>query len=377
MKIAMLIELFWPYEMGGGERQFYELARHLARKHEVHVYTCKLRNTHPEETREGIHIHRIGWFAHPLDRRSLLPLPFYLFFLLFTRLPEDTDLIHCNAYAPCLVGFLKGKLHGKPVTAVIHDIYKGTWREALRSRLLGLLGELLEEIVCRLPYHAIVTVSGATKEYLMELFGIPEGRIHVCGSGIDVNFIDSIQRKKVKNRIIYVGRLVPHKHVEDLIGAMKHVGERVPEAECKIVGGGVLMENLQRMAREPGLDKVEFLGELPSHEEVIALMKSSEVLVLPSSREGFGLVVLEAMRCRTVPVVYELPCYRDFCSEEEVVFVPQRNVERLAGAVVELLQNREKLRRMAERGFEKAGEYDWSKFAEKVEKVFEKVGCKA
>lgn len=116
-------------------------------------------------------------------------------------------------------------------------------------------------------------------------------------------------------------------------------------------------------------ENVELVGDLPSYEEVISLVKSSEILVLPSTREGFGLVVLEAMRCKTVPVVYELPTYKDFSTSSEVVYVRPRNVDALADSIASLLRDREKLERMAERGFERSGNYGWGKFSKKVEKV--------
>jgi len=374
MKIALLTELFWPYQLGGGEKQFFELAKYLAKKHEVHVYTVKLPGAPKEEVYKGINIHRVGLLRHPLDRRSLAPLPFYTLALLLTRLPKDVDLIHCNAYLPCIAGFIKARMRKKPVVAVIHDIYRGTWGEALGNKLLGPAGDFIEELVCKLPHDKIVTVSSATKKNLVKTFRLPKGKIEVCGSGIEVEPIDSARGKKVKNRIIYVGRLVPHKHVDELILAVDKLRKDIPEVECKVVGDGILRGRLKGLVEELKLgDKVEFIGGLPSYEGVLSLIKTSEVLVLPSTKEGFGLVVLEAMRCRTVPVVYELQAYRDFSTVSEVVFVRPRDVGALARSIKGLLQNRKKLKRMAESGFKKAGGYTWEKFSERVEKVFKSV----
>jgi glycosyltransferase involved in cell wall biosynthesis len=371
VKIVMMTELFWPYSLGGGEKQFFELAKNLAKKHEVHVYTIKLPEMPKEEIFEGIHIHRVGFLKHPMERRSLLPLPFYMMALFLTKLPKDVDLIHCNSYFPCLAGFVRARARKKPITAVIHDIYRGTWGMALRNKLMGPIGDFLEEIVCKLPYDRIITVSSATKMTLMRTFNIKEEMIAVCGSGIDVKLIDSVKSKKVKNRIVYVGRLVPHKHVDDLIHAVKRVLASVPNVECKIVGGGVLKENLEHMIKKFDLSaNVELVGDLPSYEEVISLIKSSEILVLPSTREGFGLVVLEAMRCKTVPVVYELPSYKDFSTDREVLVVPRRNVKALSDSIRKLLQNSRKLSKMAESGFSVSGKYSWEKFSIKIEKIF-------
>lgn len=374
MKIILLTELFWPYQLGGGEKQFFELAKFLAKKkHEVHVYSVKLQGAPEQELLDGVHIHRVGVLKHPLNKRSRAPLPFYFLALLFTKFP-DHDLIHCNAYLPCLAGFIKGKLTRKPVTAVIHDIYRGSWGAALGHGLLAPFGDLLEALICKLPYSKILTVSSYTKHRLERVFGISKGKIEVCGSGIDVSLVDSVRARKVRNRLIYVGRLVPHKHVEDLLLAVEKLSKEFTNLECLIVGDGVLREKLKVMAKDLKVEKmVKFTGMIAEYRKVIAMIKSSEILVLPSTREGFGLVVLEAMRCKTVPVIYELPCYMDFSSRSEVVFVPPRNVEALADSIGDLLRNRKKLRKMREKGFKRAGRYDWNDFGIRVEREFLKL----
>lgn len=372
MRIALITELFWPWQLGGGEKQFFELAKYLAKKkHEVHIYTVKLPGTLKEEVHKGIYIHRIGLFKHPLNRRALLPHPFYILGLLFSKLPKDVDLIHCHGYLPCAAGFIKARLHRKRVTAVFHDVYQGTWGETLGSRLFGSIGDFIEKIVCKLPYDKIVTVSSTTKRDLIKTFSLKTEKIVVCGSGIEVELIDSVKSKKKKNQIIYVGRLVPHKHVDELILAIQKLRNDIPDIKCKIVGDGVLKEKLEKMVEDLDLrGNVELLGSLPEYKDVISLIKSSEILVLPSTKEGFGLVVLEAMRCKTVPVVYELATYRDFASTSEVVMVAPQDIEALAGSILELLRKRKKLSKIAKSGFRTSANYSWEKFAMRVEKVF-------
>lgn len=374
MNIILMTELFWP-STGGGERQFYELAKHLAKEHEVHVYTLRLTGTPNEEVHKGIHIHRIGLLEHPTEGRSLWPLPFFFISLLFTKLPKNVDLIHCNSYIPPFAGYIRAKRHKSLFTGVVHDIYGDLWGRVLGSRFLAPLGKLIETVVCKLPYDALITVSNATKDSLVKSFDVPKERIHVCGSGIDVEFIDSIKSKgKKKNRIIYVGRLAPYKHVDDLIKAIGEIRKEIPNLECKIVGGGALKEKLIGLTNELNLDDmIEFTGRLEEYGEVISLIKSSEILALPSTQEGFGLVILEAMRCRTVPVVYDLPCFQDFCTNSNVRTLPKRDISGLAKAIKGLLKDRTKLKKMADEGFETSRNYSWNKFSERVEQVFAEV----
>jgi glycosyltransferase involved in cell wall biosynthesis len=163
-----------------------------------------------------------------------------------------------------------------------------------------------------------------------------------------------------------------------MILAVRKLRDDIPEIKCKIVGDGILKEKLKKMIDDLDLHKnIKLLGRLPEYKDVISLIKSSEILVLPSTREGFGLVVLEAMRCKTVPVVYELAAYRDFASASEVVTVTPRNIEALAKSILELLRKKKKLSRMAKSGFRTSAEYTWEKFAMRVQKVlFEASKCR-
>ena len=103
--------------------------------------------------------------------------------------------------------------------------------------------------------------------------------------------------------MIFAGRLLPNKNVALLLESLPILIRDHPELGCLIVGEGPERADLEGLASRLGISaSVTFLDFLPSHDDVIALMKQSKVFVLPSVREGFGLVVLEANACG-LPVV--------------------------------------------------------------------------
>ena len=59
MRILMASDLFHPFLLGGGEKRMYEIARRLAKKHEIHVLTRRFRGLPGYEVHEGVHIHRV------------------------------------------------------------------------------------------------------------------------------------------------------------------------------------------------------------------------------------------------------------------------------------------------------------------------------
>ena len=371
MRIAIFTELFWPYILGGGENRYYEIAKRLARKHEVHVYTMKLKGTKNYEIHENIHIHRLGIFKHPLDKRSLKPLVFYFLHSLIKPLP-NVDIIDCNTYFPCISGFIRSKIRKKPIVATIHDVYRGMWGFALGNKFLNPVGNFIELLVCKLPYNKIITVSSSTKNLLMKTFSISNKMIEIIPNGIGIKTIDKIKAKKKKNQICYVGRLNPHKHIEDLIEVVEKLKSKIPDIKCKIVGGGVLRNKLERDIRRRGLSKqIEFCGFMKDYKNVIKIMKESEVFILPSTREGFGIVMIEAMRCMAVPVAYKLDAYKDFCNNKNSVLVKERDVNELYKKVEVLLINPKVRNDYAKNGFRTSAKFDWDRITKSIEELYE------
>jgi glycosyltransferase involved in cell wall biosynthesis len=156
--------------------------------------------------------------------------------------------------------------------------------------------------------------------------------------------------------LLAVARLVPQKGLDVLIRAMKPIGETVPDALLLIAGEGPERPALECMASDLGLeDRVRFLGH---RDDVEHLMQRAWLLVHPARWEGFGLVLLEAMRVG-LPVVAT-----DVSAIPEVVvagttgrLVPPDDPFAIADAVIGAL-NDERFRRDAgARGFERLVEH--------------------
>ncbi|MBU4452029.1 MAG: glycosyltransferase family 4 protein, partial [Nanoarchaeota archaeon] len=122
----------------------------------------------------------------------------------------------------------------------------------------------------------------------------------VAHNGISVQEISKIKAKRDKNRIITVGRLVPFKNVDLIIKAMPDVLKKNKKAHLVIIGEGPERERLEKLAI--GLP-VEFKNFVKEHNTLLKEIKSSGVFVTQSSREGFGIIVLEALACGTAVVI--------------------------------------------------------------------------
>ena len=118
---------------------------------------------------------------------------------------------------------------------------------------------------------------------------------------------------------------------------------------------------------------IKFLGFLENQDDVYALMKSSKVFVLPSTREGFGIVVIEANACG-IPVItvnHKGNAARDLIEEGKNGFVCQLNEEEIAKRIMRILENNSGPK-IKESCMDLAKKYDWNKIVDEIEGVYSK-----
>ncbi len=155
----------------------------------------------------------------------------------------------------------------------------------------------------------VITVSYAMKEELQKL-GFPEEKIRVCWNGIDPNKYDpeKISQQDKKNlrktygikddetMLFFIGRLVTIKGADKLIEAMPNVINEFPNVKLVLLGIGDMEADIRNRIKELGLEKKIILrAEFVNEEERILHYAASDVVILPSLYEPFGIVSTEAM----------------------------------------------------------------------------------
>ena len=301
MKICIISDFFIPHYNGGGERRYYEIAKRLVEKgHSVDLLCMKIQGVNSTETIDGINVYHIGPTIRKPPYRNLFDFIYFILAAFWWIIKHDYAVIDAQTYAPLIPGFFAAKIKGIKVVGTIHDVSSLGTDQWL---IFPGLASLLEKILVIIPFNKIITVSNSTRKALIEYYGVNPKRIQLVHNGVDLEFIDSLKvDEKYENSIIYVGRLAPHKHVDDLIYALKILKNEISNIKLRIVGNGIEKDNLTKLVTKLGLEKnVEFLGEL-DYKNVIMEIKKSNVLVLPSTREGFGMVLAEAGACN-VPVI--------------------------------------------------------------------------
>lgn len=370
MKIAMVTTWFPPLVVGSGVR-FYEIGKRLSKRHEVHVYTtgCESVGGLPEaEGGGGLHVHRLRRveLGRSIEEDyHVLKLRFSLDVLRAVR-KEDFDVVDCNVVSKPLV--LAAARAGAPLVLTWHEVW-GRRNFRLLNPLLATPAFFVEFILPRLA-SMNVAVSETVRWQLTEVLGAGHGRVVVIPNGIDPKPFESISAEKRYGRILYAGRLERHKRVDILIHAYRRLKRNFPEAELIIVGEGPQGRYLRELSRRLGVD-VKFYGFVP-RERLVALMKSAWVFVLPSVREGQGIVLLEAMAAGTPPVAVaaEGSGVVDVIRDGYNGLLASETPESLEHAIRRLLADDELHSRLMTGGLEFVRAYDWDVVAGEVERVY-------
>ena len=299
----MVYEFFVPHYNGGGEHRCYEISKRLVELgHHVDILTMKFENAPDYENIDGINVHHIGPIISNPPFRGILDFIKYIISVIFWLLKHNYDIIDAQAYSPLLSSIIISKLKRTPIIGTIHDTSSNNNDQWLQSSHLA---KFMEKFLVKLPFDKIITVSHATKNSLINDFGVDGNKIEILYNGVDILKYDSvIENKTVENQIIFVGRLAPHKHVDHLINILMEIRKDVPNVKLMIVGKGEEKENLVKLVKNYSLESIIKFKQDLSDEDLIKEIKKSKLLVLPSTREGFGMVLAEANCCYKPVVTY-------------------------------------------------------------------------
>lgn len=361
MKIAFLIELFYPH-IAGCEKRFFEIGRRLSKRgHEVHVFTLQHELSLPrEETVEGMVVHRCaysGTYILPNGLRSLGGVLKYSLATPLKLLGKDFDVYYSNEWPMLHSVFTKPV--ARPLIQEWCEVWNDSSKVAMMQRALKWAGD----------YH--VAVSEFTKRRLTGFLKIHPTRVSVVPNGVDVSKFSNSESKAMSGRIIYVGRLTPHKHVDMLIDAFSQVKGKIEDAELHIVGSGPSLLSLKQRASKT---KDCFVHGFLPEDEMLSLLKDAMIFVLPSEREGSGIAVLEAMATGLPFVTVNYP---DNGAKElaklNCGLVTDPNDRAIASAIFQLFSDEEMYRRMSHNALNYAKEQDWNIVADQMEDLMKKV----
>lgn len=200
-------------------------------------------------------------------------------------------------------------------------------------------------------------------------FGIPEKNISTFSIGID--HTRYVPGKKSKDPLfLFVARLTRMKRPDLCVDAMEIVVKKYPKAKLAIVGYGPMEDELGRMIGARGLEKNVFLvnkdalffDKTPKDKKV-KLMQQAWALLLPSVKEGWGLVVTEAAACGTPAIVSNVTGLRDSVMNNKTGLVLSRklSVNELSDAILRIIEDNSLRNKLSKESVLRAKNYNWDK----------------
>ncbi len=385
MKIGNLSWEFPPRVVGGIARHCEGLAKALVQQgHEVHLFTLDFPGSPDYEEMDGIKVYRA---ATELGHPNFLTWVLLFNHFLGKKMAEvsqsvDFDVMHVHDWLAAFAGISFKRYLQKPMVLTVHSTEVGRAQGLHSADSFSIDG-----IEWWATYEAdkVIVCSQSMKSEICGHFNLPWDKVDVIPNAIDPTmYHTSADRGSVRQRygvgwgeklILCVGRLVPQKGIEYFIRAIPNIINRYPEAKFVLVGEGWSRDFLESEARATAhRRKIRFTGFVPDR-EVIDLMTSADVLVVPSVYEPFGIVALEGMATGVPVVASQVGGLSEVIEHNRTgIFVYPRSPESITWGIDRVLSDPDHARWLTVNAKDKLHKaYSWEAVAMKTVEVYRKL----
>lgn len=354
---------FYPPHLGGMENTVRELAERTAEMgHEVTIYTSNRINNKPKLlSKDNLQIRYLN--SVEVGHTPIIPsLPIKL----MKNIHKDTIVhIHFAIAYSSEIAMIISRVKRARVVSHIH----------IDPEASGSLGFLLP-IYKRLFWKRILPLSDVvicpTKDYMnliSEKYDVKQSKCVIIPPGVDLKKFNTVSKRKSSDEVtdlLFVGRLSKQKNLGMLLSAFKLLQKEF-ELTLHIVGDGEERKMIEERIVKENLRNVILHGRV-CDEELRNLYQKSDIFVLPSLYESFGLVLLEAMASGLPIVASDIPGSRSVVGGCGILVKP--NPENFASAIAKLIKNRSLREELIRKGNEKVKSYDWNVIAKRTLEVY-------
>jgi glycosyltransferase involved in cell wall biosynthesis len=346
MKIAQIVCSFPPYK-GGIGNVAYRLQKELEKEISIETFTIdhqKQKNKNKEDIEEK-NVH----YLKPIIKIGQAGI---LTQLLFKLNKFDTIIFHYPFFGSTEILYLKRILNKRQKLIIFYHMDVTALSKLYR--ILGKSADLTSKnlfkqadkiIVSSLDYIKNSQIKDIYKKYPDKFLAIPfSANENIFKPADENNLANKINNDNIK--LLFVGGLDKahyFKGVDKLIKALALVNKK--NWSLDIIGSGPLLNTFKKESKKLNLDdKIKFLEKI-SNEELIRKYQEADILILPSinSNEAFGLVIIEAMACKTAIIASNLPGVRTVFNEKCGSKVEPGNIEDLKNKIEKLIKNPEKI----------------------------------
>jgi len=236
-------------------------------------------------------------------------------------------------------------LHGGEVNNLLNN-FSFRYKIFTKPKITKILDKALK--IISVSHHQIQNLP---EKYKKKTIVIP--------NGVDSNILKPLKNiKQKKNVILFIGRFIELKGIKEILA----IAKQLPQYEFWFAGQGPL-ENLIN------LPNTENLG-FKTSKELVKLYNQATICIFPSHREGMPLVGLEAMSCERAVIATPLGFSEYIENGKDGIIIPAKDEKSLKTAIVDLMKNPAKRKKIEKNARKKALKYSWDKIARQYLKVF-------
>lgn len=223
----------------------------------------------------------------------------------------------------------------------------------------------------------IIAVSNASKQDLLNIYGIASEKIEVIYPGINNSFFkdcDVKEKQEVRNKyhlpenfILFIGTIEPRKGIQNLIQSFNEFKKKdVSNIDLVISGvrGWSYREILKTAAKSPYAKNIHFTGFVHDKDKP-AFIQSSKIFIYPSFYEGFGFPPLEAMACKIPVIISHNPSLPEISGDGALMINPW-NLDEFSWSIREVIADNLLRHALIKKGTECAQKYKWENAAQKT-----------
>lgn len=367
MKILHVCPNFYPVH-GGIENFVFNLSKNLVKDgYGVTVVTSNKvpgskRQLPSEKIKDGIKIRRFGFKKFSRYNTSVAALKYIL--------NENFDILHIHGIgffsdAIPLIKFL-GK--GKVVLSTHGGIFHTKKMKMIKNIYFNTMGRIAGRFSDK-----IIAVSEHDKKFMESV--VDKKKIVVVKNGINWKKVGKIKRDGNGKTLVYFGRLASNKRVDKLLYLVKNLKISIPDVRLFVVGAdwGVKRE-LADLVKDLAINKnVIFVGELDD-KKLYKILSKSDIFLLASEYEGFGISVIEAMAAGLPVVVNNIETLRELVQNGKNGYIVDFNdVHQASRVTLRLLKSRQVREKIGKSARSYSKRFDWNIVAKNVEKIYEQL----
>ena len=380
-RLCIITHTFLPH-IGGIERVVYEQSKRLLKNNfEPMVVTNRI-DTPKSYVVDGIKVECYESLNTGFRLGIPYSIPTVTSLETFLKAVKSSEIVHAHGH-PYLTSLIAAKLakrYSKPFVLTQHNTfieYDSIFDAVERLNDLAVGKETLKEA------DKIITVSNATKDYVLSLGAKPE-KIKVLHNGVDLVHFRPLTGKREEMRrklgisqssivVLTVRRLVYKNGIDTLIEGANIAVRKNPKITFLVVGKGPDLNSVQMRIRQLGIENNFRLTGFVSDEDLPFYYNAADFFVLPSkSGEGLPLVALEAMACGLPIIATDVGGISEILMKDYGKLVPSNQPELLAKAILEFSNIDFSSRRLELRAIMEE-KFSWDKNVETLIGIYEEL----